>query len=137
MWRSASGRLGGLSVTTTGLSWMPTWPVDSLDSQDSVSPSPSSFPPSLPPSLPSHLQPSCTHTLFICPTHMYVHKCIHTLTDAVAVRNGGFGAGTGPINLDETSCTGTEMRLIDCPFDTTHDCQHSEDAGVTCQVIRE
>ena len=38
------------------------------------------------------------------------------------------------IFMDNVACTGTESRLIDCPFDRhTADCVHSEDAGVHCQ----
>ena len=46
----------------------------------------------------------------------------------------GFTNGIGQIWLDEVSCRGTESRLIDCPSDGlgTHNCGHSEDAGVRC-----
>lgn len=36
--------------------------------------------------------------------------------------------------MDNVGCSGTESRLIDCPHNAigSHDCSHSEDAGVTC-----
>ena len=36
--------------------------------------------------------------------------------------------------LDEVQCTGSELRLIDCPANAIgiHNCGHSEDAGVRC-----
>ena len=51
---------------------------------------------------------------------------------AVARTNAFYGQGTGPINFDDLGCTGSEQRLIDCPFTPIHNCRHSEDAGVDC-----
>ena len=45
-----------------------------------------------------------------------------------------FGAGAGPIVMDDVRCTATESRLIDCPFTLNHNCVHSEDAGVRCTL---
>ncbi|XP_072526522.1 neurotrypsin [Salminus brasiliensis] len=45
-----------------------------------------------------------------------------------------FGEGEGPIHVDNVKCTGGESSLTDCikqPFGT-HNCRHSEDAGVIC-----
>ena len=45
-----------------------------------------------------------------------------------------FGEGVGPIWYDNLECTGSETNLTQCPHDGigTHNCDHSEDAGVTC-----
>ncbi|XP_019856578.1 PREDICTED: LOW QUALITY PROTEIN: deleted in malignant brain tumors 1 protein-like [Amphimedon queenslandica] len=53
---------------------------------------------------------------------------------AIARTNAYFGAGTGPINMDNVQCTGNEGFLVNCTYLSTHDCGHSEDAGVTCGV---
>ena len=52
-----------------------------------------------------------------------------------------YGAGTGPIHLDNVRCSGNEQRLIDCPhirntYTVTplQDCSHVEDAAVSCQT---
>lgn len=54
---------------------------------------------------------------------------------ASAYYSAYFGRGTGPILLDYVRCTGSESRLIDCPYDTyTGGDSHSEDAGVGCRT---
>ncbi|XP_051001052.1 deleted in malignant brain tumors 1 protein-like [Acomys russatus] len=45
-----------------------------------------------------------------------------------------FGAGTGPILMNEVRCSGTEDSLESCAHAgwTTHNCRHHEDASVVC-----
>uniref|UniRef100_A0A3B5AAV9 Neurotrypsin n=1 Tax=Stegastes partitus TaxID=144197 RepID=A0A3B5AAV9_9TELE len=45
-----------------------------------------------------------------------------------------FGEGTGPIHVDNVKCSGEERSLADCikQMPGTHNCRHSEDAGVIC-----
>ena len=61
-------------------------------------------------------------------------KCICFFTDAIAYSGAFFGAGSGPIHLDDVACTGSEAALMNCSYDPiTSDCSHFEDAGVQCQ----
>ena len=57
--------------------------------------------------------------------------------DAIsAVGNAEFGEGSGPIQLDDLHCVGNESALTNCSARPIkeHNCDHSEDAGVRCNV---
>ena len=51
-----------------------------------------------------------------------------------AATNAEFGQGTGRIWRDNVGCSGTESMLSNCfaSYWGSHNCQHSEDAGVVC-----
>ena len=55
-------------------------------------------------------------------------------TGAQALSRAFFGQGSGLIHLDDLMCDGTEASLFECEFDPTHNCLHSEDAGVICMA---
>ena len=54
-----------------------------------------------------------------------------------AYSNAYYGAGSGPIFLDDVQCTSSSTQLLEC-FSTpilSHNCLHSADAGVKCEGI--
>ncbi|XP_047463187.1 scavenger receptor cysteine-rich domain-containing group B protein [Mugil cephalus] len=57
--------------------------------------------------------------------------------EAIAARGeASFGPGTGTILLDNLKCTGAEASLQACSHISwdVHNCDHTEDAGVTCSL---
>ena len=54
-----------------------------------------------------------------------------------AYSNSWFGAGTGPIYLDDVQCTLSASQLLECSSRPilSHDCRHTTDAGVGCEGI--
>ena len=53
----------------------------------------------------------------------------------IAYSNAHFGTGTGPIFLDDVQCSSSASQLLECSSRPilTHNCQHSDDAGVGCE----
>lgn len=45
-------------------------------------------------------------------------------------------AGTGPILMDDVNCSNSQNNLLTCPHSGlgNHNCDHTEDVGVTCGV---
>lgn len=54
------------------------------------------------------------------------------LSGIQALGSANFGQGSGPIQIDDVSCIGNETNLLNCTHLITHNCVHSEDAGVVC-----
>ena len=53
-------------------------------------------------------------------------------TDVLPISD--FTQGSGPIFLDELTCSGTEERVTDCdgPAPGLHTCTHSQDTAIRC-----
>ena len=56
---------------------------------------------------------------------------------ATSYSNAHFGAGSGPISLDDVQCTSSSDQLLECPSRPilSHNCLHSADAGVGCEGV--
>ena len=54
---------------------------------------------------------------------------------ATARTNAHFGAGTGPIYMEDVTCSTSKTSLLQCTSDPllSGGCSHSQDAGVECE----
>jgi len=75
-----------------------------------------------------HAQTVCDFSVIICIIHLHA--------GGRAYSNAFFGAGNGPIFLDNVQCSSSASQLLECSSNPilTHNCQHSDDAGVGCQA---
>ena len=95
----------------------------------------------------AHLSPS-DHICSVMAIHLHnallisqtFHTHHHTTPAVVVYANAHYGQGTGLVLLRQLSCTGTEIRLVDCPHGGINGsqsvCSHSEDAGVRCRPCK-
>ena len=62
---------------------------------------------------------------------------LHLFVAPTPITRAGYGQGTGPVLLDNLNCGGREARLFDCRANPigSHNCIHSEDAGVICAPL--
>ena len=69
--------------------------------------------------------------MFINVVNNFILQC----TGGIAYNNAHFGAGSGPIFLDDVQCTSSSSQLLACPSRPilSHNCFHSDDAGVGCE----
>ena len=61
--------------------------------------------------------------------------CAHA--GGIAYTGAHFGAGSGPIFLDDVHCTSSSDQLLECfsrPI-LSHNCHHFSDAGVGCEGV--
>lgn len=48
--------------------------------------------------------------------------------------DGTIQVADGPIHIDEISCIGTELTILECPYQSYPDCSHNEDVTVVCST---
>ena len=81
------------------------------------------------------------HTLEVSTSTDFIHlghfclSCFTCGAGGTPYHNSFFGAGTGPIYLDDVACTSSASQLLECSSRPIlrHNCTHSADAGVGCE----
>ena len=70
-----------------------------------------------------------------CKTQLFYRRFTTYGTGGTPYYNAFFGAGTGPIYLDNVACTSSDSQLLECSSRPilTHNCNHHADAGVGCE----
>ena len=114
-WKCASMTSGGQCVMMGGIVLTPVWSASSWDMQPLEVSANNAW---------SKIS-SLLNLLLFCDT------------GGIPFSNARFGAGTGPIYLDDISCTSSDSQLLECSSRPImrHNCSHSMDAGVGCEGI--
>ena len=74
--------------------------------------------------------PSVGKTTITC---MHCIYCLHNCLGATPISNAQhFGQGFGPVNIQSTACTGTELNILSCTYASPSHCSHYDDSGVRC-----
>ena len=72
-----------------------------------------------------------------CSVHVSENSKLPLFCDAggIPYTNAVFGAGTGPIFLDDVVCTSSDSQLLECSSRPilVHNCDHRADSGVGCE----
>ena len=66
----------------------------------------------------------------------FIQSCyFFIVTGGIPYSNAFFGAGTGPIYLNDVVCTSSDIQLLECSSSPVlvHNCDHHADAGVGCE----
>ena len=112
-WKCASMTSGGQCVMMAGTVLMQVWSASSWDMQP--------------------LEVSANNAW----CELEFSPCSTFYVDGVPYSYAFFGAGTGPIYLDDVACTSSASQLLECSSRPilAHDCDHSADAGVGCEGV--
>ena len=81
-----------------------------------------------------HIQEVSTITVYI-ELGLFCLSCFTCCTGGTPYYNAFFGVGTGPIYLDDVTCTSSASQLLECSSRPIleHNCDHHSDAGVGCK----
>ena len=113
-WRCASMSSGGQCVMTAGILLMPLWFASSWD---------------------MHILEVSVNAVWMWVRSFILLSYSSCGTGGIPYSNAFFGAGTGPIYLDDVVCTSSSSQLLECSSSPvlTHNCDHRADAGVGCE----
>ena len=81
--------------------------------------------------------PTLSQDYFLWCWEVYIRALFFWTADGRAFSNAYFGAGSGPIFLDDVQCTSSASKLLECPSRPilSHNCLHTADAGVGCEGV--
>ena len=74
-------------------------------------------------------------SILMCYEAKYISISFCICTGGRAYSNAYFGAGSGPIFLEDVQCSSSFNELLQCSSRRilSHNCLHSDDAGVGCE----
>ena len=61
-----------------------------------------------------------------------MYYTMHYADEVALLNSSTFWHTNGPILLDEIVCSGGEVSLLECEYDTVHKCVHDNDVAIIC-----
>ena len=74
----------------------------------------------------------------VCTIRMLFNLSRCTVFSGAIGTTGSYTEGSLPVHIIDLNCTGSELRVLDCPhngLNGVHICDHRQDASVRCQGI--
>ena len=84
-----------------------------------------------------HLSSSHNDVLSDFSLNMIIVQFLSKTVGAIAVGSSFFGVATTDILMDDVDCDGSETSLLQCNYDSSHNCNYENSASIACSITEQ